>query len=53
MSRMKKPSSSRSLGRDKRLAIRSLQADKGIAILPAAKGNVIVVLDRASYREKM
>lgn len=53
LSRMKKPSSRRSLERDECLAIRSLQANKGIGILPAAKGNVTVTLDRSLYREKM
>ncbi|XP_077494448.1 uncharacterized protein LOC144105159 [Amblyomma americanum] len=53
LSRMKKTSPDYSLPQAERKAIRSLQANDEIAILPADKGNVTVILDRSSYQEKM
>ena len=39
--------------KDERLAIKSLQCDKNIKILPADKGNATVVMDKVEYYNKL
>ncbi|KAH8038768.1 hypothetical protein HPB51_003052 [Rhipicephalus microplus] len=41
------------LGEDEEKAIKALHKNKKIAVLPADKGNVTVVLDRSTYESKM
>ena len=38
---------------NQRLALKSLQSDTNIIILPADKGNAIVVIDKVEYSNKL
>ncbi|XP_037502643.1 uncharacterized protein LOC119377114 [Rhipicephalus sanguineus] len=53
LSRIRKSSSQQVLSEDEQKAVKSLHENKKIAVLPADKGNVTVVLDRSAYQSKM
>ncbi|KAH8029554.1 hypothetical protein HPB51_001279 [Rhipicephalus microplus] len=53
LSRIRKSGCQQVLSEDEEKAIKALHKNKKIAVLPADKGNVTVVLDRSTYESKM
>lgn len=53
LSRIRKSGAQQALSEDERKAVKALRQNKRIAVLPADKGNVTVVLDRSAYQSKM
>ncbi|KAH8034316.1 hypothetical protein HPB51_022899 [Rhipicephalus microplus] len=52
LSRIRKSGCQQVLSEDEEKAIKALHKNKKIAVLPADKGNVTVVLDRSTYESK-
>ena len=48
-----KPEATQNITREQRAAVRSLQQDQSITVVPADKGKAIVVMDMAEYSEKV
>ena len=48
-----KPETTQNITRQQRAAVRSLQQDPSITVVPADKGKAVVVMDMAEYREKV
>ena len=48
-----KPEATQNITRQQRAAVRSLQQDPSITVVPADKGKAVVIMDMAEYREKV